>query len=129
LTANARAQRQVASDAEVANGAERHFPDAEGGAVFGARDQLAVVGQLGAIEQGPRPMLERRLGGISVGAAVLDDLAAPGERRRALPAGRQLTRVKRAGRQSLLVDARLELLGFGEMAPARLQRERVARIP
>src|SRR4051812_38125288 len=97
-------------DAEVADGAERDLADSKRRTF--RLQQLAVLGDLAASEHRPAAMLHRRLGDISIVVVVLDDLAAPGERARELPAGSNFSRVKRARRPALLVDSRLELLGI-----------------
>ena len=60
---------------------------------------------------------------------MFDSLAAPREGSRELPTWRNLPSVKCAGRQSLLVNSRLKLLGVNEMAPAALERESGGRVP
>ena len=73
-------------------------------------------------------MLERRFGDIGIVLQPLAVMSSIDLRPQAsvageLPAGRDLAGVERACRPALLVDARLELLGILEMAPAALQRQ------
>ena len=83
-------------------------------------EQLTVLGDFAAAENGPGTMLQRGFGDIGVVLVPVGRLAAPGERPGQLPARRDFTGVKRAGRPALLVDARLQLLGIFEMAPTAL---------
>src|SRR5215213_428329 len=125
----AEAERQMLSDAEVADRAGRNLADAEGRAVIERVDQLAVLRHLAAAEQGPAAVLERSLERDRIVAVAFDRLAAPRQRAGELPTWSDLAGIKRAGRPAGLVDARLELLGVDEPAPASLQREFGGRIP
>src|SRR5690348_15784328 len=109
-------------DREVADRAERDLADVEGGAVLDV-GELAVFGHLAAPEQCPLRVAQRPFERHAVVAMALRAFAAPGERRGGMPAGRDIVGPQRARRPALLVDAGLELLGIGEMAPAPLQRE------
>src|SRR4051794_31269724 len=118
----------MVGDLEVAECAERHLADAIGRAILHV-GELTVLGHLAASECRPAAMLERRFGRDRIVGVAVCDLASPGECSGELPARRNLARVERAGRPTLLVDSRLELFGIGEMAPAALKRERASRVP
>src|SRR6185503_14478903 len=115
-------------DAEVADCSDGDFADMEGGPVL-SFDELAVPGPLAAAEERPLSMLQRGFGGERIVAVAERGLAAPGEGGGGFPAGRDLIGPHAARRQALLVDAGLELLGIGEMAPAALEGEGARRVP
>src|SRR4051812_3375784 len=91
--------------------------------------ELAVFDHFAAAKQGPAAMLERRFADIGIVPMMLDRLPSPRQCSREFPARRDFARVKNARGPALLVDAGLELLGIGEMAPATLEREFLRRIP
>src|SRR5687768_8628678 len=121
---------------EIAHRAGGDLADAERRAVLlpFELDELAILGDFAAPEDGPRTVLDRPFDGKSVvveplAVVVLDRLTAPGEGAGELPPGSDLAGVERARRPAGLVDPRLELLRVDEPAPASLQRQFGGRVP
>src|SRR6476469_7977680 len=113
---------------EVADCAERHFPDAVCWAVLDL-GELAIFGHLAAPEEGPVGMLERGLRGEAVVLVAMTNVPPPSERAGELPARRDVVDIQRACRPAFLIDSRLELLGVDQTSPTALKRESPRRIP
>src|SRR5260221_12146863 len=98
-------------DPKIADSAERDLADPVGWAVLDAGHELAVMRHLAASEDRPRPMLQRRLGHVSIVVMALGAFSAPDEHCRQPPARRDFVRVKGAGREAFLVHTGFKLLG------------------
>src|SRR4030095_13063894 len=107
---------------------QRNLADTSGSMLFEI-EQLAVLGDLAAPEDGPRGMFARGLRNVSVARVALRGFSPPGEVPGEFPAWSKFAGIKSACRPALLVDARLKLLRIFKVAPTTLQSDLGRRVP